>query len=75
MLGHPSKNYYILKNQIQALMEAQVIKLLLEQNTVIASITTCFHIGQTAQIVMEVEPITEEELVEPIPEEEQQIVN
>lgn len=62
MIFHPFKSCYIFKDQIQTLVDAQVLKLRLEQKTVTANMTTCQHIGQTPPIVMEVEPVSKAEL-------------
>lgn len=53
MLNHPTKSRYILKDQIQTLVDVQVPKLHPEQKTVMANMTTCLHIGQTPPIVTE----------------------
>lgn len=57
-----TKNCYILKDQIQTLVDVGVLKLRLEQKTVTANMITCLQIGQATPIVMEVEPIPEVEL-------------
>ena len=39
MLGHPTKSYYIFKDILQALIDAEVLKLRLEQKKVITNMT------------------------------------
>ena len=39
MLGHPTKNCYIFKDVLQALIDAEVLKLRLEQKKVTANMT------------------------------------
>ena len=40
MLGHPTKNCYIFKDILQALIDAEVLKLFSEQKKVIANMTS-----------------------------------
>jgi len=40
MLGHPTKNYYIFKDVLHALIDVKVLKLRPEQNKVTANMTT-----------------------------------
>ena len=39
MLGHPTKNYYIFKDVLQALIDAEMLKLRPEQKKVTANMT------------------------------------
>ena len=40
MLGHPTKNYYIFKDVLQALIDTEVLKLRSEQKMVTTNMTT-----------------------------------
>lgn len=62
MLGYSTKSCYILKDQIETFVYAQVLKLLPEQKMVMVNMTTCLHIGKAKPIIIEVEPIPEAEL-------------
>jgi len=52
MLGHPTKNCYIFKDSLQALIDAEVLKLRLEQKKVTANmtITSPIQFGRDLQL-------------------------
>jgi len=45
ILGHPTKSYYIFKDILQALIDAEVLKLRPEQKKVIANMTSFLQFG------------------------------
>ena len=46
MLGHPTKSCYIFKDILQALIDAEVLKLRLEQKKVMTNITSFLQFGK-----------------------------
>lgn len=55
-------SYYILKDQIQTLVDANNLKLWPEQMQVSANMMSCIHIGPAQPMVTEVETISQAEL-------------
>ena len=49
MLGHPTKSYYIFKDNLQALIDAEVLKLCPEQKKVTANMTSFLQLGYSLQ--------------------------
>jgi len=66
MLGHPTKSCYVFKNILQALIDAEVLKLRPEQKKVTANMTPLLQFG--------VKPPTPAGVV-PIPKGELRVVN
>lgn len=62
MIAHPTRSCYIVRDQIQILVDARVLKLHPVQETASVNMTTCLHTRQTAPIVTEVNHIPQFEL-------------
>ena len=62
MLGHPTKSCYIFKDILQALIDAEVIKLHLEQKKVTANMTSFLQFGNQPPTLAGVVPIPKGEL-------------
>ena len=62
MLGHPTKNCYIFKDNLQALIDAKVLKLRPEQKKVTANMTSFLQFGIQPPTPVGVVPIPKGEL-------------
>jgi len=62
MLGHPTKNCYVFKDNLQALIDAEVLKLRPEQKKVMANMTSFLQFRKQAPAPPGVVPIPKEEL-------------
>src|SRR2546430_4993342 len=56
-LGHPTKNYWSLKDKLQALVDAGALRLKTEQKTATANMTSCLQFGQLPPTPTVVYPI------------------
>src|SRR3954462_9067371 len=56
-LGHPTKNYWSLKDKLQALVDMGTLRLKTEQNTATANMTSCIQFGQSPPTPTAVYPI------------------
>src|SRR3954470_15050744 len=56
-LGHPTKNYWSLKDKLQALVDAGALRLKTEQKTATANMTSCIQFGQSPPTPTAVYPI------------------
>src|SRR3954471_15388123 len=56
-LGHPTKNYWSLKDKLQALVDAGALRLKTEQRTATANMTSCIQFGQSPLTPTAVYPI------------------
>lgn len=65
MIGLPTKSYYIVKYQIQTLVDVQVLQLCTDQKIVTANITIGLHIREVLAVPTEVEQIPAAELLLP----------
>ena len=62
MLGHPTKNYYIFKDILQALIDEEVLKLCPEQKKMTANMTSFLQFGKQPPKPAGVVPILKGEL-------------
>lgn len=51
MIGHPTRSYYICKDQIQILVDAYILKLWPKQKQVSTNMISCIHIGPALPMV------------------------
>jgi len=62
MIGHPTKSCYIFKDILQVLINAEVLKLCLEQKKVTANMTSILQFEVQSPMPTGVVPILKEEL-------------
>jgi len=62
MLGHPTMSCYIFKDILQALIDAEVLKLLSEQKKVTANMTSFLQFGNQPPTLTGVVPIPKGEI-------------
>ena len=62
MLGHPTRSFYIFKNILQALIDAEVLKLSPEKKKVMANMTSFLQFGIQPATPSRVVPISKGEI-------------